>query len=63
MYLFTFNVLLYMHVYFRSVNYLDALTLQYVPYLSRIPANTQLALTPVCSESIRRVIGVTSFTE
>jgi len=51
------------------VNYLDALMLhvQYVPYLSRIlsvlPTNTPLTLTRVCTESIRRVQGVTSFTE
>jgi len=67
MYLFTLNlllqiVLLCIHTYFKSVDYLDALMLQYVPYLSRIlvrvqPANTQFVLTRLCRDSIRRVQG------
>jgi len=70
MYLFTLNllpqiVLLCIHKYFKSVNYLDALMLQYVPYLSTVlvraqPANTQFALRRVCRDSIRRVQGVAS---
>jgi hypothetical protein len=55
-------------MYFRSVNYLDTLMLQYVPYLSRLlvrvpPASIPFALTLVCTDSIRHVQGVNSFTE